>query len=321
MKKKLRIPKNIHKRILRSKTCLFIFVFCAFALWSTALQAQIRVVSTSMDLASIAKEVGGRRIQVQSLAKGSDDVHYLAARPDYALKLNRAELLLFVGAGLEIGWLPLVLGNSRNVDIQAGGRGHCDISKGIVLLGKKKGEINRQMGDLHPQGNPHYWPDPLNGIRIAKRIADCLSRIDYQRQSLYQKNYQAFKAKAITLTKRLLKKMKPHFGKSLLVYHNEFLYLTKRFRLKTAAYIEKKPGVPPGRAHINSMLDLVRQKRIKVILISPWSDAGAARDIAKRSQAKLLILPIQSQSAKGTESYLKMIEKCVYLLTEALSKK
>ena len=305
------------RRNIKKSFPLFAFAFCTFL--STTIEARIRIVSTSTDLASIAKEVGGKHVQVQSLAKGKDDIHYLAARPDYALKLNRAQLLLFVGADLEIGWLPLLLNNSRNVDIQSGGRGYCDISKGINLLGKKKGEINRQMGDLHPQGNPHYWPDPLNGIRIAKRIADCLSRVDYQKQALYQKNYLSFKKKAIVLVKKLLKKMKPHFGKSLVAYHDEFLYLAKRFRLKTAAYIEGKPGVSPGRARINLIVDLIRQKNIKLIVISPWSDSGAAQNIAKKSGAKLLVLPIQSQSAKGTESYLKMIESSITLLDQALS--
>ena len=296
-------------------------VFIVCGLGAKNLGAQIRVVSTTRDLASIAQEIGGKHVKVQSLAKGSDDIHYLSARPDYLLKLNRAQLLLFVGADLEIGWLPLLINKSRNTKIQAGGSGHCDISKAISLLGKKKGEITRQMGDLHPEGNPHYWPDPLNGVRIAKRITDCLSRIDHKRQALYKKNYQSFRAKTVALTKRLLKKMKAHFGKGIIAYHDEFIYFTKRFRLTTVAYIEEKPGVSPSPSRINFITELARQKKVKLILVGPWSDMGAAQSIARRSGVNILVFPSQTQSTKGTETYLKMIEKCVSLISEALSKK
>ncbi len=281
--------------------------------------AQLRVVTTTVDLASITREIGGNLVKVESLAQGKDDLHYLSARPDYILKLSRADLFIQIGADLEVGWVPLILKNSRNRKIQRGARGHCDVSKGLSLLEKGRGEINRQMGDIHSSGNPHYWPDPLNGVRMANYIVSCLADADQTHRDRYEKNYKLFRQRAIALSKKLLRQMKPHFGKSLLAYHNEFLYIARRFRLHIPMYIEEKPGVSPGAAHIRRLKNFIIQNKIKIILVAPWNNIGIAQRIASGTGAKVTVLPIQTGSTPATGSYLKMIETCIQILSKALS--
>src|SRR6202165_2869323 len=138
-------------------------------------QSKLNVIATTEDLASIAREVGGDRITVDSIAKGYQDPHFVEAKPSFILKLQKADMLICVGRELEIGWLPPLIQQSRNAKIQVGAQGYLDASLGATILEIPDGNITRAMGDVHPLGNPHYWMDPENGKRIAKEIADKLS--------------------------------------------------------------------------------------------------------------------------------------------------
>ena len=286
----------------------------------------IRVVSTTTDLASIVSYIGGGNIQIKSLAKAENNLHYLSARPDYILSLNKADLLLLIGAELEKGWLPLVLKNSRNSKIQIGSSGYCDISKAISLLEKKTGTITREMGDLHPSGNPHYWLDPIMGIRIAKKITTCLSKIDVKNTAKYKKNFQSFQKEGIKLSKVLLNKMKNYFGTSVVPYHSEFIYLAKRFRLKIPFAIEEKPGVKPGPARIKYVIQELKKQKVKLIFGAPWNDWALLKNISRKSGIQLVNLPIHSvidldKNARGQEkdAYFKMLRECIQRIRKALS--
>ena len=294
---------------------LILFLLLSFPLFSEGLN----VVSTSTDLANIAKEIGGGLVDVKSLAKGNENLHYIPARPDYIIKTNRADVFLLIGADIEIGWVPLILKNSRNSNVQPGRAGYCDVSRGIILLDKKKGKIDRQMGDVHPSGNPHYWNDPINGIKMAKYIKQCFSKVDPQNKNIYHKNFLSFQSRLKTLTKKLLVKIKPHFGKSVITYHSEFAYFTKRFRLKIPIYIEKKPGISPSPKRIREVIGLMKRNSIKLILTTPWDARGAINKIARAvSGSRVLVLPIQTNAAPGTGTYLKMLERCVDLIVKNL---
>ena len=140
-------------------------------------QGKLNVIATTEDLASIAQEVGGDRISIDSIAKGYQDPHFVEAKPSFILKLQRADLLIVVGRELEIGWLPPLVQQSRNAKIQPGGSGYLDASGQVRILEIPQGDITRAMGDVHPLGNPHYWLDPENGRGIARTIAAKLSQL------------------------------------------------------------------------------------------------------------------------------------------------
>src|SRR5919109_2670984 len=143
---------------------------------ATDAQAAVKVITSTEDLASIVKEIGGDKVTVESLAKGYQDPHFVEAKPSFILKLHKADLLIAVGRELEIGWLPPLVTQSRNANVQPGADGYLDASLTARILEIPTGQITRAMGDVHPQGNPHYWLDPANGRRIAQAIQQKLSQ-------------------------------------------------------------------------------------------------------------------------------------------------
>src|SRR2546427_9126433 len=149
-------------------------------------QGKLNVVTTTEDLASIAREVGGDRITVESIARGYQDPHFVEAKPSFILKLQKADVLIVVGRELEIGWLPPLIQQSRNSKIQPGSDGYLDASLNAQILEIPTGQVTRAMGDVHPLCNPHYWMDPENGKRIAKSIADKFSQIRPNDRAVFQ---------------------------------------------------------------------------------------------------------------------------------------
>src|SRR5437868_10377931 len=154
----------------RSK-CFVILLACSFAFSSAAQAKKLNVITATTDFAALAQEVGGDKIDVESLAKGYQDPHFVEAKPSFLLKLRHADLLVSVGLDLEIGWLPPLITQSGNPKIQPASAGHLDASQFAEILEKPAGLISRAQGDVHPLGNPHYWLDPDNGRRIAKGLA------------------------------------------------------------------------------------------------------------------------------------------------------
>ncbi len=295
---------------------IVIIVICAIA---NGAFAQLRAVTTSTDLASIAKEVGGDRVQVESLTSGNTDLHYAQARPDYIAKLNKADIFVSIGLELEAGWVPLLLNQSRNPKIHRGAPGNCVAYAGIDLAEKPIGEITRQMGDIHPYGNPHYWPDPINGIVIARNIKESMIKVDPAGREMYEKNFNSFKDAAVKKTKELIALMAPHRGKEVVVYHTEFIYLLRRFGLVQGMMIEELPGVAPSPAHAKKVIEYIRARKVPLVLVSPWSNISYARKIAQDGGAKLLVLPIQTASVPEAKTYLEMIDVSVRMLHKGLS--
>src|SRR5436305_6942751 len=186
--------ERIHFRLtpMTNKICLAAFIALFTVRLSVHAQGKLNVVTTTEDLAAIAREVGGDHITVDSIAKGYQDPHFVEAKPSFILKLQKADLLILVGRELEIGWLPPLIQQSRNARIQQGGEGYLDASLQAQILEIPTGQITRAMGDVHPLGNPHYWLDPENGKRIAKEIAEKLSELRPNDRPYFQQQLASF---------------------------------------------------------------------------------------------------------------------------------
>src|SRR5512141_1853804 len=152
----------------------------------------INVITATEDLAALAREVGGDKIKVESLARGYQDPHFVEAKPSFVLKLHSADLLIVVGRELEIGWLPPLITQARNAKIQPGSAGYLDASGQAKILEIPQGQITRAMGDVHPQGNPHYWLDPVNGRRIAQAIQQKLTQLSAGDGPYFAQRYADF---------------------------------------------------------------------------------------------------------------------------------
>src|SRR3954454_16547151 len=108
--------------------------FCAILSLTLTGQAKLKVVATLPDLGSLAREVGGDKVDISVLAKPTEDSHFVDARPSFVVQLRDADVLIDGGAELEIGWLPPLLQNARNPKIDVGKPGRVQASQGVRLM-------------------------------------------------------------------------------------------------------------------------------------------------------------------------------------------
>src|SRR5882724_6132455 len=192
--------------------------------------AQLRVVATTPDLASVAREIGGDRVNVVALAKPTEDPHFVDAKPSFIVTLNRADALIEGGAELELGWLPPLLENARNGKINAGAPGRIVASEGIRLL-EIPTSFDRSKGDIHSLGNPHFMVDPVAAKVVARNIANHFAQLDPKSAATYNANLARFNS---TLDAKLAdwqRQLAPYRGAKIVTYHRDFIYLAQRFGL------------------------------------------------------------------------------------------
>jgi zinc/manganese transport system substrate-binding protein len=279
----------------------------------------VRVVTSIQDFASIADSVGGKRVETFALSRGYQDPHFVEPKPSFILKLSRADVLIVAGLELEIGYLPPLLDQSRNEKIRPGAPGYLDASVGCDILERPTGVVTRAMGDVHPFGNPHYWLDPNNGRVIARAIEAKLSSLDPAGASEYRANLAAFEAKIVEAEKRWDAMLAPYAGTEVVTYHNSWPNFLKRFRLKAAGYIEPKPGIPPSPAHTVELVNMMREKKVPVILMEPYFDEKAPKAIAGQTGAKLLRFIPSVGGAPAAGDYIALFDYDVKLLADALA--
>src|SRR5881275_2134757 len=206
---------------------LLLVIILGFAMWAVLLppaaQAKkLNVVTSTTDMAALTQEVGGDKISVESIARGYQDPHFVEAKPSFLLKLRRADLLIVVGLELEIGWLPPLITQSTNPKIQVGAPGYLDASRYARILEIPSGQVTRAEGDVHPLGNPHYWLDPENGLRIAKGIADKFSEMRPNDAAYFAGRYDSFEQRLKQADEKWMTEMKPYAGRKIVTYHRSW---------------------------------------------------------------------------------------------------
>ena len=299
----------------------FGLLLSVFALGRCAVPAQaagkIKVVTATADLAALAQEVGGDRVEVESIAKGYQDPHFVEAKPSYLLKLRQADLLVVVGLQLEIGWLPPLITQSGNSRIQVGGTGYLDASQFAEILEKPTGEVTRAQGDVHPYGNPHYWLDPENGRRVAKGIADKLSELRSSDASYFNQNFESFSQRLTDASKKWVAEMEPYRGRKVITYHRSWPNFLKYFGLITMGEIEPRPGIPPTPSHTLDLINIVKREHVSVILVEPYFDPKTPQSIARETGAQAVIMPPSVGGEKEITDYFKLFDYDLGLLTKA----
>jgi ABC-type Zn uptake system ZnuABC Zn-binding protein ZnuA len=279
---------------------------------------KLNVIATTEDLASLAREVGGDRITVESIARGYQDPHFVEAKPSFILKLQKADLLIVVGRELEIGWLPPLILQSRNAKVQVGADGYLDASQGVRILDIPTGQITRAMGDVHPQGNPHYWLDPEHGRAIAKSISDKLSQFRPDDRAYFEQRLSAFGAKLTEALKRWLAMMAPYKGTKVVTYHRSFPNFADRFGLDIVGYVEPRPGIPPSPGHTLELIQEMKRQNIKLILVEPYFDLKTPESIARATGSTVLVVPPSVGGVKEAADFFSLFDYDVTLLVNAL---
>jgi zinc/manganese transport system substrate-binding protein len=293
-------------------------LFCTLLSFAPLAQAKLNVVATMTDFAAIAQEIGGDKVSVISLAKGTEDPHFADARPSFVSLLNKADLLLEGGAELEIGWITPVLNNARNPKILPGGVNNLRMSSGVQLLEVPTGPIDRSMGDVHPLGNPHYYLDPANGGIMAEHITEAFCWLDATNAELYRENLRRFKERLEKKMTEWKERLAPFRGTKMLTYHKSYEYFTERFGLEVTGQLQPKPGIEPSPTHINALIPLAKEQGVKLIVIEPFRPRKKADFVAKAIGAKLLVLPDRVGGNAESTDFFNRFDYIVDQITKAL---
>lgn len=284
---------------------------------SAAEAKKLKVITTLTDLAALAQEVGGDKVDVEALARGYQDPHFVEPKPSFLLKLRNTDLLILVGLELEIGWLPPLITQSGNGKIQPGGQGYLDASQFAQILEIPQGSVTRAEGDVHPMGNPHYWLDPDNGRRIAKGIAAKLSAMDPGDQAYFQQREQDFEKRLAEADKKWMAQMAPYRGRKVVTYHRSWPNFAKHFGLDVIGYIEPRPGIPPTPSHTIELVSLMKREVVKIELIEPYFDLKTPNSVATMVGGKVVVLMPSVGGKPEITDYFKLFDYDIALLTKA----
>ncbi|MGC8744789.1 MAG: metal ABC transporter substrate-binding protein [Verrucomicrobiia bacterium] len=284
-----------------------------------AAAAKLNVVASLPDLAAVAKEIGGERIKITSLANGNEDPHFVDPKPSFIRVLNQADVLIENGAELEAGWLPPLINNSRNPKITSYNSPNRIIGiEGVKLLDVPTARIDRSEGDVHPLGNPHYLLSPENCAIVASHIADSLSTIDPQGSDYYRKNLDLFKQKLESKIIEWRKMLEPLKGVRVITYHKSFDYFIEYFKLELAGTIETKPGIEPSPSHINSLIPQAKQMQVKLVVIEPNRPRKTPTQVASAIGAKLVICPLMPGGGNSPEDFFGFYDYVVKTIANSL---
>ncbi len=278
---------------------------------------KLNVITATTDLSALAQEVGGDKINVESLAKGYQDPHFVEAKPSFLLKLRQADLLVVVGLQLEIGWLPALITQSGNSRIQVGANGYLDASQFAEILEIPQGSITRAMGDVHPLGNPHYWLDPDNGRRVARGIAGKLGEMDPEDAAYFQQRFQDFDRRLSEADKKWQADMKPFHGRKVITYHNSAPNFAHHFGLNVVGFVEPRPGIPPTPSHTLEVINMMKRDHVKVIMVEPYFDRKTPDSIARESGGTVVEYLPSVGGVKEVTTYFQLFDYDIALLTKA----
>ena len=305
---------------LRVRSLVLIMVLLCAALFSPSSATaakKLKVVTTLTDLASLTQEVGGDKVEVEALAKGYQDPHFVEPKPSFLLKLRNTDLLILVGLDLEIGWLPPLITQSGNGKIQPAGQGYLDASQFAEILEIPQGKVTRAEGDVHPLGNPHYWLDPNNGRRIARGIANKLGELDPAGAAYFQQRYQDFEKRLLEAEKRWDAEMAPYHGRKIVTYHRSWPNFARHFDLDVIGYVEPRPGIPPTPSHTLELVNLMKRENVKIILVEPYFDLKTPNSIASMTGARVVVMMPSVGGKPEITDYFKLFDYDINLLKPA----
>ncbi len=302
------------------KICLAVLIACFLPSLPLGAQSKLNVVTTTEDLAAIAREVGGDHITVESIARGYQDPHFVEAKPSFILKMQKANILILVGRELEIGWLPPLIQQSRNSKIQVGADGYVDASLKARILEIPQGQITRAEGDVHPLGNPHYWLDPENGKIIAREIFDAFVRFRPNDSTYFEQRLDDFLNRLSEAEKRWIGMMAPYKGTKMVTYHRSFPNFVERFGLDIVGYVEPKPGIPPTPQHTLDLINQMKKMNVKLVLVEPYFDLKTPNAIGRDTGAEVLVMPPSVGGVKEVTDYFKLFDYDLNLLITAIKK-
>ncbi|MCK5029315.1 MAG: zinc ABC transporter substrate-binding protein [Bacteroidales bacterium] len=328
------------------KTNLLIVVLLILANVSFASDGKIKIICSFSDYATIAEQIAKDKADVEYIASGKQDPHFVAPKPSYAMQLNKADMWITTGMDLE-GWSTTLLDKARNKNIIDGAIGFVSVSDGVKVL-QKVGKGDRTEGDVHLMGNPHITTSPVNWKVIAKNITIGLKKVDPANTAFYEKNRDEFIKKVdnalfgeqlveifggemltemllnhtlfeflenehegiklIDLLGGWLKEALPFRNKDVIAYHKNWAYFVDVFGLNVIGYIEPKPGIPPSAKHVQYMTNLIKEQDIKLMLVASYFEKKSPQMIESKTGIKALYLPLFTKSIEGVDYNFQLVD-------------
>jgi zinc/manganese transport system substrate-binding protein len=297
------------------KKYLKIIILISSCLIPFTSHSKLKVLTTTTNLKSIVEAVGGDKVDVESFCKGTQDPHYIEAKPSYTLKASRADLLVSEGLELEVGWLPLILRGSRNPKLLSGNEGSFVAGDYIETLEKPTSLISKADGDVHPEGNPHFLLDPVNAVIIAEKLKDKLKKLDADNSNEYESNFRKFSGDLNSKLSEWKKRIR--IGKKVITYHKTLTYFYHRFGIINVSLLEPKPGVPPSASHILDVMKNAKKEGVKLVLVENYFDPTVANRVAKDVEGlKVDIVPVSVNGGPKISNLFDLYERLVSSVEE-----
>ena len=291
-------------------------IIIQFSFSSTLIAKELNVFACEPEWKSLVEEIGGEKVKAISATHAKQDPHHIRARPSLIAKIRRADLIFCSGAGLEVGWLPLLLQKAKNT-VQPGKLGYFMASEYTPVIDIPE-TIDRSHGDVHPEGNPHIHLDPNNILLVAKELNRRLALIDPSNKPYYQEQYNNFMnrwEKSISIWSKEIANIK---GKKIIIHHKSFDYLFSWMELDEIASLEVKPGIPPTASHLKDILQKINNYPADIIVISPYDPADGALWLAEKTQIPVVTLPYTIGGNEESKNLFALFDSSIKILQNAL---
>ncbi|MCU0662968.1 MAG: zinc ABC transporter substrate-binding protein [Myxococcota bacterium] len=286
----------------------------AGVLFAASAEAKVRVVGTLPDFAAIATELGGDRVEAESLIQGTEDPHFVDPKPSHILRVNRADLLICIGLGLESGWLPVLLTQARNGRVQVGAPGYLDAAQ-FVQVKEVPVKADRAMGDVHGGGNPHYYVSPPEMFRVSEAIYRRLVQLDPDGRAEYDKRWQAFSKKYQEKIAAWKAALAPLAGSKVVEYHKSWIYLLDWLGFSSVGALEPKPGIPPSPSHVTQLLMKVKDQGVRFVFREVYHGDSLSGVFARKAGARLLDLPTMVGAGPDIKTIWDKWDRMVQMLS------
>lgn len=287
-------------------------IFCAVLMLTAVVSAAaepVKIVAAIPDLGSVASYIGGDKVEVVSIAKNNSNPHFVEVLPSYMIKVLKADIYLKAGLSLD-QWSNEIIDGSRNNKIIV-----ADCSNGISVLQKPVGKVDSSMGDVHPEGNPHYWLDPKNGIVIASNILAALKKADSLNSAYYESNFEKFKNETEMRIAVWKDKMSGLSGKKMISYHSSWVYFASAFNMVIAGYVEPLPGIPPTGKHLSELVNAIKKDKVSILLQEPYFPDNAPKFLARQTGIKVFKIAPSCIDVKA-DSYFKHFDEAIEQITK-----
>lgn len=279
--------------------------------------AKLKVVATLQDLGWLAEQVGGPEVEVQVLCPGHRDPHTLPAKPSLARTLGKADLLIYNGLELEVGWLPVLVDAARNPRLKPGQPGELDCSLALApdeILGVPHGDVDRSQGDIHPLGNPHYTLDPRLGAKVAHLLAHRLAQLDPPGAEGYAQRADEVDRMISARLADWEARVDALQLRGIITYHQQWEYLAHWLGLDILAVIENRPGISPSPRHVEEVIGVGRRAGSVAVLAATWDHQDGARRVAEKIPCRFAVAAASSGANKQAPGYLDLFEALVSAL-------